>query len=773
MRLPAPSSAPLRVATFFFLLLLTASLSARVHVPLSAASLPADLAITARQSLEADAPRVPLEFNINSGGPAVGRFTAESEQWIIGRTSFSEVPSAVIGGAEKKNEPMYKSHRYGTGNSVWGYDIPVMEPGTYGCTVHFAETDAASFGVGKRVFDIVMATSHGDPVTFEKIDIFDELNGAKFTVLTKTAVDLVIPGVLAIRAVPREGDAILSGITCERTGDLPEGVSADLETDPNIPTAAVVTQTSGQSADSGAVIIGTEINFNAGGPEVGRFLAEDLAWIFGSTSQWGGPMGAQIGGAERKNKPALISHRYGLDGASWGYRIPVEISGVYDCSVHFAETDSASFERGARVFHVQIMEQVMKRIDVFAEAGMAPFTSVVKTFVDLKVGNELFIELTPVTGNAFLSAITCEKTGELDPDDPLNPDASPNVQVSESPENSQGNAEETPVSDVESSAAATPLFESPAIESPSAETPGGGLEEVFPSPTPSMTMDVVTVTPAPDGGLDFLDMSPQPSVEDLSGPGEGPPATQVSVALDNELTAGEEQKRQDYKLRGKVSGGDNFTAEMKEALLSVSKKSTSTESTWALINLREERITSVTRQDGTSYQIDVQALHRATDFTFEVRDYTKFVQDGGVNMELQKSGIDSLAVELREDPEIALGSGGTNEASTTSTSTVVGIVVGCVLGLLVIVAVGAFVVVRRNRSSDPSANDFDGPPPAMTESEMSSVMERSETANSIEYLDDDSTFTAATSRAGDHVDQVAFDKDVFGRGTATNSHGVS
>lgn len=35
-----------------------------------------------------------------------------------------------------KNAHMYKSHRYDklvTGTTQWGYDIPVTEPGIYGC----------------------------------------------------------------------------------------------------------------------------------------------------------------------------------------------------------------------------------------------------------------------------------------------------------------------------------------------------------------------------------------------------------------------------------------------------------------------------------------------------------------------------------------------------------------------------------------------------------------------------------------------------------------
>eukprot|EP00177_Eucheuma_denticulatum_P005364 GFKZ01009757.1.p1 GENE.GFKZ01009757.1~~GFKZ01009757.1.p1 ORF type:complete len:782 (+),score=108.35 GFKZ01009757.1:422-2767(+) len=739
-----------------------------------------------------DVPRVPPQFNINSGGPASGRFVADDPSWITGHTSAFVIEDAAIGGAEERNQVMYKSHRYGLGSTAWGYDLPVMEPGVYGCTIHFAETHADAFAVGVRVFDLKVSTSIGQPTVFSGIDIFKELEGAEFTVLTKTVLDLVVPGYISIRVSPSAGDAIISGVTCERTADLPEGIEPDFSADSRIPTSMVGETEKGDDEDpeAGAAVPGTEININAGGPEVGRFSAEDYDWIFGTTSMWGGPEGIQIGGAEEKNVPALISQRYGVDGSTWGYRIPIDTPGVYACSLHFAETDSESFEIGARVFNVRVQDSQIDSVDVYSESGEAPFTSVVKTFVELKVANELYIELSSVTGNAFLSAITCERTGELAVADAAGSSMQgPRIELGPSPEvwETSEPVPSPPVVAILPSAVPSPA---PVVQS---ET-----DDVI--ETPEMTADVAATaieeetaaveTPTPQPTSDHAEpevdlgpsSSPAPTVpgvgiEDVSkeddAPILSPSPSQSPFPLDDRLTAEGSEKGFDYMLRGDVSDGGEFTLNMKDALITLSEESTLNESRWAFVNITKQEPEGTLRilqkvsyrQVASSvYDIDLQVVYRSSaNLTEEIATYTKFIAQD-VNEQLRNRGIENLNVTFRQSP---LLQGAASVADVSRMSTIVGIIVGCVLGLLLIIALVAFFVVRRSRNS-PNAAAFDAPPP-MTESEVSSVMERSETGASIEYLDDDSTFTAATSRAGDHVDQVAIDKDVFGRRSSPES----
>lgn len=198
------------------------------------------------QSLSRQTKLAPPDLNINVGGARVGRFMGDQYGWLVGvsNTDPFEKKDAVIGGAEPKNEPMYKSHRFGkpaAGTVPWGYDIPVAEPGTYGCTVHFAETDTTAFGNGERVFDLSIQ-GNGTAITFKGIDVYKETKGGQFVVLTKTAPRVVVTRILKVRVAKSAASshgAFIAGITCERTGNLPVGATPDSENVTSTPKVAV------------------------------------------------------------------------------------------------------------------------------------------------------------------------------------------------------------------------------------------------------------------------------------------------------------------------------------------------------------------------------------------------------------------------------------------------------------------------------------------------------------------------------------------------------
>lgn len=755
---------------------LACALALALHTALAALVAPrARAALPAAVRQDAAATRVPPEFNINSGGAAVGRFVAEDPAWIVGETSAFELPSADIGGAEDKNKPMYKSHRYGTAASAWGYDIPVAEPGVYDCTVHFAETfiiDEKAAGAGIRVFDVAIGSSAGKPTVFSGIDLVAALKGAEFTAYTKTVVGLVVPGILSIRAQPTAKsteNAIISGLTCERTGALPGNVKPDYETDPTLPiVVAGNTEEVIEMSPTGVALSGTEVNINAGGPAIGRFIAEDRAWVVGGATTFFAvtvAQGKEIGGAEAKNLPALASHRYGLDGSTWGYVIPNNSPGVYDCSLHFAETNVESFKAGARVFNIDIMDQSLKNVDVYKELN-AEFTALVKTFTGLKVGPSLNMMFTPVVGDSYVSAITCEKSGDLTDAElaALNalvaePIATPGVSPSENP--------------VES-----PIFSSSEPDMSPVATPGVGSgigTEVFPTETPSAMM-----TPSSEGVLDGASLMPTESAEaddvdsdsvDTVGELESLPEGLDDVDFDSGVELTENGFLQSYELHAAISGDRRFSNELMEAIKDISKDSSPVTSQFAVTNAMEdiEPVAGATR----SYSVDVECVHSrdadgGPDDTDIITSYADFITDGKANDELANRGFPDVTLSLRTPPPLSARSSPPESNTGTTSKIVAGVVTG-LLGCLVLVALLAFFVVRRNRRNDAQAAAFDAPPPPMSESDAgaSSVMERSETAASIEYMDDDSTFTAATSRAGgDQPESINVDADLWGRQTS-------
>lgn len=706
-----------------------------------------------RQSVVEDSvPRVPPSFNINSGGRSDDRFITDAGAWIVGYTKTYAKNNAQIGGAEDRNRIMYKSNRFGAESTTWGYDIPVQQPGIYNCTAHFAELNFFAFAPRQRVFNLVMATKHGERNVFRAIDIFRELNGAEFTVLTKTAFNIIVPGTLSIRLVPMIGDATLSGLTCERGADLPENIAPDYSI-PNVqnpPEANPIAPTPEPPSDGEAV--GTDININCGGDSIGRFIGEDHNWLIGNTSTFATPDNVEIGGAEEKNAPALLTHRYGIDGNPFGYDIPVTDRGIYECSLHFAETYAGAFFVGARTFDIDFMGNRIENVDIFKDAQFAEFTSVVKTFVELKFETSLKLTLIPRTGDAFLAAITCVKTTDL-PDISLEPEESQALDATEvvlptSTPTPGATVIESPMVTVQ----ATPLAS--IIPTPSVAPGGGEVSPMLPLPS-AAPIENVHMAPSPESS----DEIPIPSGE----------LGLLLASTDKSLVATDGEVLTTYFLRARVTSEIVFSQQVKEALKKVSEDSSDVESQWALTGLNDSKKEvsisrwSMRQSQGDFYDVDLQAVYKENDEKSAYDDYTQFVIDGDASKAMSEEGFKGVNIEIRKTAAANVG-----ETTSQNTSLIVLVTVGCSLVVLALVAVIVFVAVNRQKRF--SNGDFDAPPPEMSDSEGSSVLARSETGASLDYLDDDSTYTAATSRAGEHIDQVGFAKDVFGRGTAEPSN---
>lgn len=201
-------------------------------------------------------------------------------------------------------------------------------------------------------------------------------------------------------------------VETEETVDTADTIET-IETDP-VAMAPVV------SAEPSAVVGDVaEIAYNIGGGAFGKFEADPVDWIIGETAAFEIPE-AMIGGAEPQNADAYKSHRYGLVGSTWGYDFAVETPGIYDCTLHYAETYSEFFtDEPNRTFVVNISGDGAPAViqsaefDVMVELEGAEFTAYTRTFTGISVATTLVLRQIPTIGDAFLSGVTCVYTGPL------------------------------------------------------------------------------------------------------------------------------------------------------------------------------------------------------------------------------------------------------------------------------------------------------------------------------------------------------------------------
>eukprot|EP00178_Gracilaria_changii_P006879 TRINITY_DN22273_c0_g1_i1.p1 TRINITY_DN22273_c0_g1~~TRINITY_DN22273_c0_g1_i1.p1 ORF type:complete len:256 (+),score=42.46 TRINITY_DN22273_c0_g1_i1:581-1348(+) len=161
-------------------------------------------------------------FSYNVGGDAFGQVQADPVQYVVGETLVFNMPDALISGANAALEPVYKSHRYGMLGSVWGYDLPVSNPGIYTCKLHYCETFSDFFTEEpNRTFEVTLVgDAEPDTVHRAEFDVMVELGGREFTAYDSTFQNIAISEMLELREDPSKGDAFLSGITCLWTAPL-------------------------------------------------------------------------------------------------------------------------------------------------------------------------------------------------------------------------------------------------------------------------------------------------------------------------------------------------------------------------------------------------------------------------------------------------------------------------------------------------------------------------------------------------------------------------
>ena len=755
--------------------------------------------VIARQQQQA-VPLAPPDLNVNFGAETkLGRFMPDQYPWLTGGIAATDrfnKANAVIGGADPINEVMYKSHRYGKlsfGNKPWGYDIPVAEPGVYNCTVHFAETADAGFRIGARVFDLSISPDGSKPYTATNIDVYAKTNRAMFTVYTETAALITIKQMLKVRVTKKPASklgAYMAGLTCAKHGPLPKGVTAPPPPKNTFLPSQVKYAPIGETFPNGPVIKGTALNLNCGGGKVGRFLADQNAYLhYGPTTIFSKP-NHPIGGADEINLPALTDSRYGLSGESWGYQIPMDSPGMWECTLHFAELIE-TIKAGGRVFHAQVQDQRMDNIDITAGLNGAQFTSYVKTFENVIVADVLVVRLFRVKGDPTINAITCVRKKPMTVQDaqallttramqngvkpppkappappkpaekPVTKPAAPSKPVDNTTSVSPGNA---------TSAPAVPAAP-PSVESErNATVPVTNTSRPTP-PTPSPTP---SASPAPS--TEPLPLLP-PTVQNTAEPVvETPSPADLEILQDITVDPSppivEGKTNVDFRLQLTVTNGTNVNNTLKEQVKEVLANGSKLESSaFSMTQISMSVATKATVQQDTN--LDLTAVGSFDNGTAKAttEDLQLYLADGKGTEQLRSLGCEGCTLVLASGPTLPSGSA-TAPAATSSgvgASTIVAAVVGSVLGALLIVALIAFFVIQRHRQNEVNPAAFDAPPPPEMEDSdgeappSSSAHSESERSD---YLDDDSTFTAATSRQGDPEAGVTLDKDVWGRGSS-------
>lgn len=731
-----------------------------------------------RQPIES-VPRLPPSFHINSGGPGVAGLRSDQSHtlsWIIGRTFPFVNDSAEPAGANPAISPLYKSHRFSLNSSIWGYNIPFVNSGLYHCTAHFAEIDSKYMSPAKRVFHLVFTTTHSTE-TFHYIDPYANVSNSESKVLTVTAFNLSVTGVLSVRLIPVIGDPAISGLSCERTAELPNSSSPQLDfTIPDVIEPQVDFATMPLFA----------INCGATS-QVPSFYSDRVGTLEGltsvSTTTPPFPFPTPIGIFNETNMAPLYSYRY-ANKSSFSYKFLVSPSTRYNCSFYFMETDT-SIMSGDRVFNLRVNNKGINNIDVHGEVGSS--TVCVKSVNFIAAQRYLNVRLVSVIGNPFISAFSCVKVGQL-----IGPTTNPtlNPTLSPSDEDNDADGEEIEQSPLESPDETpqefTPGYSlGPPEQSATSQPSATFFPELKGSPGPepsNLVSNSPTTSPTPlvdpidEGGSPSESTSPSQSASSSASVSESSTSASKSpipVSPDGDLTTSDGEVVTIFKLRVTIPDNMPFTNGIKETLKNVSKHGSSKLINMAIVSVdrssQSRRTVSINvglHQDlsetarqasdlNVSYNVDAQASFKKGDQDSATSEFNDYVSSGKATDGMRENGYESVDVDLR----VATASG----AAVGSTSVIVIVIVAGAMVVLAGIAVVAYMA-SSNRSNRAQQGDFDAPPP-LTGSDVSSALDRSETAGSLEYLDDDSTYTAATSRAGDHVDPVSFVKDVFGRGT--------
>ncbi len=136
-----------------------------------------------------DGPAPPIAF-INCGSPTDGHDSNDRVTLSGQSSAFSDPTSTAVKADNPDFAAFGRSHRWHWAD--FGFSITVPVPGEYDVTLVFCEIYSGAFGVGKRVFDVVVEGSAAQE--FKNVDVFKEAgaNTVHTIALQNVSADSVI-----------------------------------------------------------------------------------------------------------------------------------------------------------------------------------------------------------------------------------------------------------------------------------------------------------------------------------------------------------------------------------------------------------------------------------------------------------------------------------------------------------------------------------------------------------------------------------------------------
>jgi hypothetical protein len=280
---------------------------------------------------------------VNAGGGEY--YDPNGKRWLAdtgfnGGTTYTN--SNTISGTTMQT--LYRSERYMSSTTNLAYNFTVPN-GDYVVKLHFAETWSTAFVNGARVFSVM---TEGKTV-LSNLDIFARVGANQALVLSVPA--RVADGKLTIEFVRNVQNPKICAIEVFQAASTLDGQTT------------TTTSTEGSTTTSGDALV----RVNAGGSEY--YDPNGKRWL-ADTGFNGGTTYTNSNTISGTTMQTLYhSERYMNSTTNLAYNFAVP-NGDYVVKLHLAETWSAAFATGARVFSVMTEgKTVLSNLDIFARVG--------------------------------------------------------------------------------------------------------------------------------------------------------------------------------------------------------------------------------------------------------------------------------------------------------------------------------------------------------------------------------------------------------------------